>query len=74
MVGNSETSGSLYGVIITVYGVITTLFIVMPDLNPNNSQINIKWGLGAVCCYLIDLPTLFSLKLKTLGSYASLGR
>jgi hypothetical protein len=33
--GLSQTSASLYRVVIT-------LFIVMPDCNPNNSQINLK--------------------------------
>jgi hypothetical protein len=37
--GLSQTSADLYRVVIT-------LFIVMPDFNPNNSQIYFKWGLG----------------------------
>jgi hypothetical protein len=37
--GFSQTSGSLYGVVITVYEVITTPSIVMLDFNPNKSQI-----------------------------------
>jgi hypothetical protein len=34
----SQTSGSLYGVVITAYGFITTPFTVMPDFNPIKSQ------------------------------------
>jgi hypothetical protein len=39
--GLSQTRGSLYGFVITVYKIITTPFIVMPDSIPNNSQIKI---------------------------------
>jgi hypothetical protein len=38
-VGLSQTRGSSYRVVTTAYGVITTPFIVMPEFNPNNSQI-----------------------------------
>jgi hypothetical protein len=34
----SQTSGSLYGVVITTYG----LLITTPDFNSNNSQIYLK--------------------------------
>jgi hypothetical protein len=37
--GLSQTSASLYRVVITP-------FIVMPDFNPNKSQIFLKWVLG----------------------------
>jgi hypothetical protein len=41
--GLLQTSASLYRV-------VKTPFIVMPDFNPNNSQIYLKWGLGD--CFL----------------------
>jgi hypothetical protein len=40
----SKTNGSLYGVVSTVYEVITIPFIVMLDIIPNNSQIYLKGG------------------------------
>jgi branched-subunit amino acid transport protein AzlD len=38
---------TLYQVVITAYGVMTTPFIVMPDFDPNNSQIYLKMVLSA---------------------------
>jgi hypothetical protein len=34
----SQTSENLYGAVITAYGVISTLFIGIPDFNPYNNQ------------------------------------
>jgi hypothetical protein len=44
--GLSQTSGSWKEVVISALRVITTPFIVMLDLNPNNGQIYLKWVLG----------------------------
>jgi hypothetical protein len=44
----SQTSGSLYGVVITAYEFFTTPFIFIPDLNRNNSQIYFKLILSAL--------------------------
>jgi hypothetical protein len=52
--GLSQTNGNLYEAVITAYGAITTLFIIMPDFKPDLPQMGYGW------CFMSFLKTILN--------------